>query len=91
METQENVAHHRVVHAANGYLIAQFLDNTANKRTDEWGGSVENRARFGLEVLKAIKEVYGNNVGLKITPCGGYNDMGCVRLIFAVYSYLTCP
>ncbi|KIL64842.1 hypothetical protein M378DRAFT_11190 [Amanita muscaria Koide BX008] len=59
-----------------GYLIAQFLDNTANKRTDEWGGSVENRARFGLETLKVLKEVFGSNVGIKLSPCGGYNDVG---------------
>ncbi|KAF8337263.1 flavoprotein NADH-dependent oxidoreductase [Amanita rubescens] len=64
------------LHGANGYLVAQFLDSTSNKRTDEWGGSIENRARFGLEVLKALKEVYGNNVGVKLTPCGGYNDVG---------------
>jgi len=64
------------LHGANGYLIAQFLDNTANKRTDEWGGSAENRARFGLEALKVLKEVFGNNVGVKLSPAGGYNDMG---------------
>ncbi|KAH6918059.1 flavoprotein NADH-dependent oxidoreductase [Coprinopsis sp. MPI-PUGE-AT-0042] len=61
---------------ASGYLVTQFLDNTANKRTDEWGGSIENRARFALEVLKALKDVYGNNVALKLSPCGGYNDVG---------------
>ncbi len=67
-----------IVHGANGYLVAQFLDSTSNKRTDEWGGSIENRARFGLEILKAFKEVYGNNVGVKVNPSGGYNDMGYV-------------
>ncbi|KAF8344376.1 flavoprotein NADH-dependent oxidoreductase [Amanita rubescens] len=56
------------LHGANGYLVAQFLDNTSNKRTDQWGGSIENRARFGLEILKTFKEVYGNNVGLKVSP-----------------------
>ena len=78
---KENDTHDRVVHGANGYLVAQFLDSTTNKRTDEWGGSIVNRARFGLEILKVLKEVYGNNVGVKLTPCGGYNDMGCVRSI----------
>ena len=68
--------HCHVVHGANGYLVPQFLDSTSNKRTDEWGGSIENRARFGLEILKVLKQVYGNNVGVKLTPCGGYNDMG---------------
>jgi 2,4-dienoyl-CoA reductase-like NADH-dependent reductase (Old Yellow Enzyme family) len=67
-----------IVHGANGYIVAQFLDSTSNTRTDEWGGSIENRSRFGLETLKALKEVYGNNVAIKLNPCGGYNDMGCV-------------
>ena len=63
-------------HGANGYLIHQFLDSTTNQRTDEWGGSVEKRAKFGLEVIKAVQEVYGPNVAIKLAPCGGYNDMG---------------
>ncbi|KAG5646395.1 hypothetical protein DXG03_003718 [Asterophora parasitica] len=64
------------LHGANGYLVTQFLDSTANQRTDQWGGSVENRARFGLEVLKALVEVFGENVALKSNPAGGYNDVG---------------
>ncbi len=64
------------VHSANGYIINQFLDSTANKRTDQWGGSVENRARFVLETLKAVKESFGDDVALKLNPTGGYNDMG---------------
>ncbi|KAJ7629344.1 hypothetical protein B0H17DRAFT_1109874 [Mycena rosella] len=64
------------LHAANGYLVHEFLDSTANKRTDKWGGSVENRARFGLEALKALIEVFGANVGIKLSPTGGYNDIG---------------
>ncbi|KAJ7139517.1 hypothetical protein C8R44DRAFT_605891 [Mycena epipterygia] len=64
------------LHGANGYLVHQFLDSTANKRTDKWGGSVENRARFGLETLKALVEVYGANVAIKLGPAGGYNDIG---------------
>jgi 2,4-dienoyl-CoA reductase-like NADH-dependent reductase (Old Yellow Enzyme family) len=66
-----------LVHSANGYLPNQFLDSGSNKRTDEWGGSVENRCRFVLEVLKAIVGVFGaNRTAIKLTPCGGYNDMG---------------
>ncbi|KAG6811786.1 hypothetical protein H0H92_005856 [Tricholoma furcatifolium] len=61
---------------SNGYLPHQFLDSTSNKRTDEWGGSIENRARFGIEVLKALVEVFGENVALKVNPSGGYNDVG---------------
>ncbi|KDR80314.1 hypothetical protein GALMADRAFT_242678 [Galerina marginata CBS 339.88] len=64
------------LHGANGYIIAQFLDNTANHRTDQWGGSKENRSRLGLEVLKALVEVFGKNVAIKLSPAGGYNDMG---------------
>jgi 2,4-dienoyl-CoA reductase-like NADH-dependent reductase (Old Yellow Enzyme family) len=65
------------VHSANGYLVHQFLDSTSNKRTDEWGGSVENRCRFGLEILKVLIEVWGPaRVGIKLTPCAGYNDVG---------------
>ncbi|KAF8518704.1 FMN-linked oxidoreductase [Hysterangium stoloniferum] len=60
-----------------GYLVHQFLDNTSNKRTDEWGGSVENRSRFLFEVVKVLIEVWGaDRVGVKIQPPGGYNDMG---------------
>ena len=73
-----NLMHDQSVHGANGYLITQFLDNTANFRTDQWGGSVENRSRFGLEVLKALTEVFGRNVAVKLSPAGGYNDVGYV-------------
>ncbi|KIJ36201.1 hypothetical protein M422DRAFT_179813 [Sphaerobolus stellatus SS14] len=65
------------LHGANGYLPHQFLDSTSNKRTDMWGGSVENRARFMLEAAKALVSVWGaDRVAIKLNPCGGYNDMG---------------
>ncbi|KAJ7187787.1 hypothetical protein C8R46DRAFT_978591 [Mycena filopes] len=64
------------LHGATGYLIHEFIDSTSNKRTDKWGGSVENRARFGLEVLKVLIEVFGPDVAVKLSPAGGYNDMG---------------
>jgi len=65
------------LHSANGYLINQFLDSAANKREDKWGGSIENRARFGLEVTKALIDVWGpGRVGVKVSPGGGYNDVG---------------
>ena len=73
--------HNKLVHCGNGYLITQFLDNTANHRTDQWGGNVENRSRFGLEVLKAVKEVFGRNISIKLSPSGGYNDVGYVTVI----------
>jgi hypothetical protein len=65
------------VHAANGYLVHQFLDSTSNKRTDAYGGSIENRARFGLEILKELVSVWGSKrVAVRLSPSGGYNDMG---------------
>ncbi|KAG2344591.1 FMN-linked oxidoreductase [Suillus weaverae] len=65
------------LHAANGYLVHQFLDSTSNKRTDVYGGSVENRARIGLEILRELVSVWGSKrVAVRLSPCGGYNDMG---------------
>ncbi|WP_447956973.1 alkene reductase [Vreelandella sp. EE7] len=57
------------VHAANAYLLNQFLATGTNKRDDQYGGSVENRARFPLEVVDAVIEVYGaDRVGIRLTP-----------------------
>lgn len=65
------------LHGAHGYLIHQFLDSTSNKRTDSYGGSIENRARFGLEALAAAVDVWGpGRVAIKMSPTGGGNDMG---------------
>ena len=64
------------MHGAFGYIVTQFLDTTSNRRTDEWGGSVENRARFTLEVMKVLKSVFDENVAVKFSPAGGVNDMG---------------
>ncbi|KIM43881.1 hypothetical protein M413DRAFT_443761 [Hebeloma cylindrosporum] len=65
------------IHGANGYLVDQFLQDVSNKRTDKYGGSVENRARFGLEVLDAVvKRVGPKNVGLRMSPWSPYQDMG---------------
>ncbi|RYO87268.1 hypothetical protein DL762_004313 [Monosporascus cannonballus] len=47
------------IHGANGYLIDQFTQDTCNHRTDAWGGSIENRARFAIEVTKAVVEAIG--------------------------------
>lgn len=63
------------VHAANGYLIDQFLKDGANQRDDRYGGSVENRARFLLEVVAAVVEVWGaDRVGVRLSPSNGAND-----------------
>ena len=64
------------LHAANGYLVAQFLDDNSNKRTDDYGGSIENRSRFLLEVVEAMVSVWGGNrVAVRIAPGGTWNDM----------------
>lgn len=65
------------LHAANGYLIDQFLQSSTNLRTDEYGGSVENRARLLLEVVDALIEVWGaGRVGVHLAPRGDEHDMG---------------
>ena len=57
------------IHSAKGYLLDQFLQSTSNQRTDEYGGSVENRLRFVLEVTDAVvKAVGANRVGIRISP-----------------------
>ncbi|KAL1955688.1 hypothetical protein VTO42DRAFT_8160 [Malbranchea cinnamomea] len=64
------------IHAANGYLIDQFTQDTCNKRTDNWGGSVENRARFCLEVTRAVVDAVGaQNVGLRLSPYSTFQGM----------------
>jgi N-ethylmaleimide reductase len=64
------------VHAANGYLIDQFLRDGSNERTDEYGGSIENRSRLLREVLQAVCEAVGaDRVGLRISPENSFNDM----------------
>jgi N-ethylmaleimide reductase len=64
------------VHAANGYLIDQFLRDRTNKRTDQYGGSIENRARFLREVMDAVTSAVGRErVGVRISPQGSQNDM----------------
>jgi N-ethylmaleimide reductase len=64
------------IHAANGYLLDQFLRDGTNKRTDQYGGSFENRTRLLLEVTKAIVDVIGaDKVGVRISPVNPFNDM----------------
>lgn len=62
------------LHAANGYLIEQFLNVGANQRSDRWGGSVENRARFLLEVARrTVAAIGGGRVGVRLSPYGVFN------------------
>ncbi len=64
------------VHAANGYLIDQFLRDCSNQRTDEYGGSYENRTRFLLQVLATvIKECGSERVGVRLSPVNDFNSM----------------
>ena len=64
------------LHAANGYLPDEFLQDGSNKRTDAYGGSVENRSRFLLEVVEAMASAWGGNrVALRIGPSGTWNSM----------------
>ncbi|GAB1522914.1 hypothetical protein RhiTH_006041 [Rhizoctonia solani] len=64
------------IHAANGYLIDQFNQDVCNKRTDEYGGSIENRSRFVLEVLEAVvKEVGMKRTGIRFSPWARFQGM----------------
>lgn len=65
------------IHGANGYLLDQFLQDSTNRRTDAYGGSIENRARLMLEVVDACIDVWGaKRVGLHLAPRGDAHDMG---------------
>ena len=65
------------IHGANGYLIEQFLQSHTNLRTDQYGGSIENRSRFLMEVTKAVIDVWGTDrVGVRLTPYGVANGSG---------------
>jgi N-ethylmaleimide reductase len=65
------------MHAANGYLMEQFLNPTTNLRTDEYGGDKEKRARFVIEVMEGVAAaIGGDRVGIRLSPHGTFNDMG---------------
>lgn len=64
------------IHAANGYLLDQFLRDGSNQRTDQYGGSYENRARLLMEVTSAVVDVIGaDKVGVRLSPVNPFNDM----------------
>jgi N-ethylmaleimide reductase len=65
------------IHGANGYLIEQFLQSNSNLRTDQYGGSIENRARLLMEITRAAIEVWGaDRVGVRLSPYGIANGSG---------------
>ena len=65
------------LHSSNGYLPDQFLQDVSNQRTDEYGGSIENRARFPLEVIEAVSKAVGEDrVGFRVSPWNTWQGMG---------------
>lgn len=77
------------LHGANGYLLEQFIRPNSNQRTDRYGGSIENRARFVLETVEATTDAIGKDkVGIRLSPYGVFNDMPLYPDIEADYTYL---
>jgi N-ethylmaleimide reductase len=76
------------VHGANGYLLDQFLQDGSNHRTDQYGGSIENRVRLLLEVVDSAISIFGaNKVGVRLSPYGTFNDMSDSDPV-ALFSYV---
>lgn len=77
------------LHAANGYLLEQFIRPTSNQRTDRYGGSIENRARFVMEATEAaIAAIGADKVGIRLSPYGTFNDMPDYPEMAGDYAYL---
>lgn len=77
------------LHAANGYLLEQFIRPTSNRREDAYGGPIENRARLLLEIAEATIDAIGaGNVGIRLSPYGVFNDMPHYPGMDADYSWL---
>ena len=65
------------VHSANGYLLDQFINSSTNRRSDKYGGAIENRARLLLQVVDAVCAVWGaGRVGVRLSPLGTFNNVG---------------
>ena len=77
------------LHGANGYLLEQFIRPTSNQRADAYGGAIERRARFVLEVVKAVADAIGKDrVGIRLSPYGVFNDMPHYPALETDYAYL---
>jgi N-ethylmaleimide reductase len=77
------------LHSANGYLLEQFIRPNSNQRTDRYGGTIEGRSRFVLEVADAtIKAIGKEKVGIRISPFGVFNDMPPYPQMESDYTYL---
>lgn len=67
------------IHAANGYLIDQFIQDVSNTRADRWGGSVENRARFAVEIVRAVVDAIGaDRTAIRLSPFSSFQGMKMV-------------
>lgn len=78
------------IHGANGYLLDQFINPNTNQRTDEYGGSTENRARIVLEIVeKTIAAIGAEKVGIRFSPNGALNDVGPFENQKETFDYLT--
>lgn len=77
------------VHAANGYLINQFINKQSNHREDEYGGNIENRSRFLLEIVDAVvSEIGADRTGVRISPYGVFNTMDQYEGLMEDYEYI---
>ncbi len=77
------------IHGANGYLVEQFVCPVSNQREDEYGGSIESRAKFAIEIAKQISEAIGKEkTGIRLSPHGVFNEICTSGEVPATYSYL---
>jgi N-ethylmaleimide reductase len=76
------------LHGANGYLLEEFLSPVSNIRTDQYGGSIENRCRFVLDVVAAVAQAIERKTGIRLSPYGVASDMPHYPEIHETYDYL---